>query len=274
MILLEESHYHKAIGPVKDMTINNLFALTVASKQIKGHIYVDNIDAPSTLYIQHPYGMTLLLGNCTNEDFNNKFLSHALNEPKVRDKHEWMQAYPNNWHSKLAHLFQGRMIESKSTENKVGKVELNTRVNFKFNQTKFTELNYKALEPTCKIKKVDDAIFAQMKGSVVPMYFWNDSEHFLRNGVGFSVLYEGKLASTAYSAYVHEDKLELGIETIEAFRGKGLAFHACVALIDHCLYHGYEPVWSCRLENTASYLLAIKLGFEPILETPYYRLCN
>jgi hypothetical protein len=33
-----------------------------------------------------------------------------------------------------------------------------------------------------------------------------------------------------------------------------------------------EPVWACRLENDGSYKLAQKLGFEPVLEIPYYRL--
>jgi hypothetical protein len=32
-----------------------------------------------------------------------------------------------------------------------------------------------------------------------------------------------KLAATAYSAFIHDNKLELGIRTIPDFRGKGFA---------------------------------------------------
>jgi RimJ/RimL family protein N-acetyltransferase len=59
---------------------------------------------------------------------------------------------------------------------------------------------------------------------------------------------------------------------VEQYRGKGLALHACSALIDYCLEYNYEPVWACRLENYASYKLAQKLGFDPVLYMPYYKL--
>ena len=113
-----------------------------------------------------------------------------------------------------------------------------------------------------------------MKGSVVPMNFWNNAEEFYNNGIGFSLIYENKVASTSYSAFLHDDKLELGIETMEEFRGKGFAQFTCSALIDYCLENNFEPVWACRLENTGSYKLAQKLGFEPIKRIPYYRLSN
>ncbi|MBV5348270.1 GNAT family N-acetyltransferase, partial [bacterium] len=93
-------------------------------------------------------------------------------------------------------------------------------------------------------------------------------------GKGFTLLHQGQIASTAYSAFVHEGILEIGIETVDGFRGKGFAELTCSALIDHCLESDLVPIWSCRLENTASYELAQKLGFEPILQIPFYRLSN
>jgi len=111
-----------------------------------------------------------------------------------------------------------------------------------------------------------------MKGSVAPSSFWDSADDFFENGIGFSLFYENKLASTAFSAFIHDDKLEIGIETIEAFRGKGFVKYVCSSLIDYCLENGYEPIWSCRKENINSYKLAQKLGFEPIKEIPFYRL--
>jgi RimJ/RimL family protein N-acetyltransferase len=113
-----------------------------------------------------------------------------------------------------------------------------------------------------------------MPGSVVPKYFWNNAEDFLERGAGYSVLHQGKLAATAYASFVIDDMLELGIETVEQFRGRGFGKYACCALIDHCLERGLEPVWACRLENTGSYKLAQKVGFEDIAHIPYYRLSN
>jgi len=54
------------------------------------------------------------------------------------------------------------------------------------------------------------------------------------------------LEESAYSAYIHDNYLELGIETVEEYRGKGLAQYVCSALIDYCLQNNFEPVWSCR----------------------------
>jgi RimJ/RimL family protein N-acetyltransferase len=107
---------------------------------------------------------------------------------------------------------------------------------------------------------------------VVPKYFWKDAEHFYKSGKGFSLIYENRVASTAYSSFIHDNLLELGIETIESYRGKGFAVLTCSSLIDYCLNNNYEPVWACRLENVGSYNLAQKLGFEPTLYIPFYRL--
>jgi RimJ/RimL family protein N-acetyltransferase len=113
-----------------------------------------------------------------------------------------------------------------------------------------------------------------MRGSVVPLNFWDSAEDFYKVGAGFSLFCDNQLASTAFSSVVLGNQLELGIETLGQYQGKGLAQYTCSALIDYCLDNGYEPVWACRLENTGSYKLALKLGFEPVLNIPYYRLSN
>ena len=85
---------------------------------------------------------------------------------------------------------------------------------------------------------------------------------------------EQGIASTAYSAFVAPGILEIGIETSPLYRQKGYALKVCQQLIDYCLQNKLTPVWACRLENSASYYLAQKLGFEPSLYLPYYRLAK
>ena len=80
------------------------------------------------------------------------------------------------------------------------------------------------------------------------------------------------MAATAFSSCKIENIVEIGIEIIDKFRGKGFAQIACFALIDYCIANKYEPIWSCRLENTGSYILAQKIGFEVVYQKPYYRL--
>ena len=273
MILLEESAYYKVLKPLKNVTINNLFARTVVEKHLQGKVFVDDIDTPNTFYVVHPYGMSLLFGNPDNDEFNRQFREYALNTDKSRNQYEWMQAFPDSWDNKLKDLFSNDLIKYADNSNdEKNKIELNGRINFKFNQEAYFTFKQNKLKINYKIVRTDKEIFNDMKGGVVPMSFWKDAAQFCNHGVGFSLFYNNKLASTAFSSFVHDNYLEIGVETLEEYRGKELAQHICSALIDYCLQNNFEPVWSCRLENTPSYKLAQKLGFETVSKGIYYRL--
>ncbi len=274
MKFLDKDKYGKLTEPLQKVSFNNLFARAVVEHKITGKVYVDDTDNPTTYYVVHPYGMTLLFGDSSNEAFNNSFRDYSLNVNHTRNQYEWMQAYPDNWHPVLNELFKDVLITSAGNKMKkeTNIIELNTRVNFKFHRDKFRHPEKTNLPGDIKIVRTDRQIFRNMPGSVVPYYFWDSEDDFIKNGVGFSLFFKGTLASTVYSSCIQDDQLELGIETTEEFRGQGFAEYACAALIDYCLENNYEPVWACRLENTASYKLAQKVGFIPSLELPYYRL--
>ncbi|WP_291858527.1 GNAT family N-acetyltransferase [Marinilabilia sp.] len=276
MQLLNEENYSKLLPFLKEVEFNNLFARSVAEKHVKGKIYVDNPERPETFYVLHPYGMSLLFGNPFNTSFNRQFREYAIDSGKKGKRLEWMQAWPQAWDQVLVELLGGRLIRSEenTSDQHDGIVELNTRVNFRFELPKYF-LTLKPEQPAgVSVVPTNEKLFHEMKGGVVPGKFWNCAEDLLHIGKGYSLLYNGRLAATAYSAFVHEATLELGIETQEEYRGMGFAVRACSALIDYCIENGYEPVWACRLENTGSYNLARKLGFEPCREIPYYRLGN
>lgn len=276
MLLLEPKDYHKAAGPLAAVAFNNLFARAVVEGHIPGTVHADSMETPTTFHVVHPYGMSLLFGVSGNKAFNAAFRDYALNVSNVRNAHEWLQASPAAWDAVLKDLFAGSLV--KQADNAKGRdrgiIELNTRVNFKFDPDKYPKSWRNEMPGDVTIVRTDKRIYDEMPGSVVPKYFWNSSEDFLARGAGFSVLYQGRLAATAYASFVIDDKLELGIETVAEFRGRGFGLYACCALIDHCLERGLEPVWACRLENIGSYKLALKIGFEDIAHIPYYRLSD
>ncbi len=274
MKLLDKNRYNALAPNLLKVTINNLFARSVIEHCIPGKVYVDNYNNPQTFFVIHPYGMSLLYGDCNNPEFNTWLYDYALNKNKERKNHEWMQAYPGTWDNVLQDLFKDCIISSakNKTKKEKGIIELNTRVNFKFDPKKYKAFRKENDCSSMHIVRTDAKMFKEMKGTVVPAYFWKDGEHFEKRGVGFSLFHKNKLASTAYSSFIHDDKLEFGIETLAAFRGKGLAQHTCSALIDYCIKNNYEPIWACLKENISSYKLAQKLGFEPIKEIHFYRL--
>jgi len=274
MILLKKEKYHTIRELFKTVEFNISFVYAVIDNYVTGKVYVDTIENPKTIYVLHPYGMSLLFGECNNEKFNTAFLKYALNTDKLRNNYEWMQAYPNNWHATLEELFKDRTIKSSESEDNTDSkmIELHTRVNFKFNINMYLEFKKTYIVEDYHIVRTDKQLFYDMQGSVIPLLFWNSAEDFVNKGVGFSLLSNEKLASTAYSACIDESKLEIGIETIEEFRSRGFAKYICSSIIDYCIENNLEPIWSCRKENIGSFRLAQKLGFEPTLELPFYRL--
>jgi RimJ/RimL family protein N-acetyltransferase len=189
-----------------------------------------------------------------------------------------MQVYPEDWSARLLTSLGNQLLtkkqknEGRIPESGFVKVEEQTRVNFKFDPNIYNEFRKSNQVCDTEIFRTQEDEFQNMPGTVVPMYFWQNASQFLNDGVGFSLRFNGELACTAFSAFIDNGQLELGIESAAQFRGKGFAMHTCAALIDYCLENGYEPVWSCRLENTGSYLLAQKLGFVPVHYHPFYKV--
>ena len=276
MVLLHQNDYDKVLSHVNKVLINNLFARSVVEHKVPGKVFVDNYDNPATFYVVHPYGMSLLFGNSTNPEFNSKFLRYSLNLDKSRNQHEWMQAFPNQWEGVLNDLYSGYLINSQDNADnrETGIIELNTRVLFKFNRSRYLKTKTKVLPDHCHVVFTNERIFNEMTGAVIPKNFWDSYNDFFKTGAGFTVLHNQEIASTAFSAYVIDNMLEIGIESVAQFRGRGFAQVACSALIDFCIENNYEPVWSCRLENRSSLILAEKLGFEVYRKLPYYRLSN
>jgi hypothetical protein len=274
MELLAKSQYGKVKESLQRVTVNNLFAHSVIENHVTGKVYTDQAAHPGSFYVVHPYGMSLLFGNDGNDLFNHRLRDYLFNANQERVKEEWLQAYPGSWNRMLSAMLGDALVPAGSSkaDNNLRKIEVHTRVNFKFNTQKYHEFKQSLKPGGLEVVRMDRELFEKMNGSVVPRFFWDSGDDFLNHGVGFSIVFGGRPVSTAYSAYLIGRQLELGIETIPECRGKGLALHTCSALIDFCLNGGYEPVWSCRHENTGSYLLAQKLGFDPTVTLPYYRL--
>lgn len=272
MILLKTENYYKLAEPLKTVGINHLFARAVVEQKMDGEVYVDDPEKPTTFYVKHSYGMALLFGNTNNEFFNQQLTSYLLNEESKRQAGEWLQVFPSEWNDKLEKLLTEHFAAASTVNpSELQQIIKSTRVNFRFNKSKYTSAKH-TIPPDFKVVRTDAKLFGQITGTVVPRYFWRNKDEFSQNAVGFSLIYRNEPVSTAFASFIHDRQLELGIETKAEFQEQGLAQLTCSALIDYCMENNYEPVWACRLENTGSYKLAQKLGFEPIRMIPYYQL--
>lgn len=69
--------------------------------------------------------------------------------------------------------------------------------------------------------------------------------------------------------YMAEDVQEIGIHTLQEYRGRGHASAACSKCIQEILDHHKAPMWSTTIGNTASRKLAEKIGFAEFAEVIY-----
>lgn len=115
-----------------------------------------------------------------------------------------------------------------------------------------------------RICEIDEQLMSRIKGRIVPGFSWSSSEEFLANGKGFCAVCGDEVAAWAFSAAVSSTQIDIGIETSEQFRKKGLAFLCAKAMICYALAEKKQAVWACHYQNHASERLALKLGFTKV----------
>jgi len=278
MKIVDESNYLKLLPFLAEVNINHYFAKSVLTQRTKGVVYVDNQASPSSFYIASGYGMSLLFGKTNNHEFNLQLRDYLLNANQQRAKEEWLQVYPQQWSNVLKKLCSDKLIPNNhfNSDEKLSYVVQNTRINFSFDESKFKQavVTQKKHLNDPVITEINKTLYQQLDGVVVPKHFWQSAEDFVKYGKGFALTINDNIASVAYSANIDENILEIGIETNQAFRGNGYAFTICKKIIEYSLSNKLIPVWACKFENRASYLLAQKLGFNVSKKLPYYRLCK
>ena len=113
------------------------------------------------------------------------------------------------------------------------------------------------------LRKMNEALIRQSE-EYPPSYYeeyWGSVSAFLRHGMGYCLVQDGIPVCECTSIFKGGKQAEIDIATHDAHRGQGLAKAAAGAFIGECLATGLEPVWECNADNTASYALALKLGF-------------
>jgi GNAT superfamily N-acetyltransferase len=275
MKLLQPDKYRLAIPGLKEVTINNLFARSVVEKHVDGKVYVDNITSPKAFYVTHPYGMSLLYGEVSDDFLQFELRDYLLGCRDLRKTGEWLQIFPSELENRIDKILGNKLRVCNTEKDRYDScvaVIKHKRVNFKFNLQKFKQFRCEIDFNKYRLYDVDIALYNIINGSVVPNRFWNNASEFAHHGVGFSLMADGEEVAVAFSSFIHDEMLELGIETKSQYRRRGFAGIVSTKLIEYCLERGLEPVWACRQGNHGSYNLAVKLGFEPVAYLPYYEL--
>ena len=112
-----------------------------------------------------------------------------------------------------------------------------------------------------RIEKIDTNNISKIEGRIIPSFSWDSSEHFLKEGFGYIVLDHGRVCAVAFSAAVSSDEVDIGVETYENYRRKGLAGLLAGRMCEHIISIGKRPVWAHSISNKGSMNTALKCGF-------------
>jgi RimJ/RimL family protein N-acetyltransferase len=121
----------------------------------------------------------------------------------------------------------------------------------------------------CTIRRVDAALFERCVEREGHIATYGSVEKALENLVGFCLLYGDDIACEAFAGPATLGIREMGVETREAYRGRGYATLTCAHLIHTCEEAGYQTYWNTARQNVPSIALARKLGYRSEKE---YRL--
>ena len=96
-----------------------------------------------------------------------------------------------------------------------------TRKEYRFSRgATFSE---EELNTDLRIEKINASNIKAIQGRIVPAFSWESDDAFLKNGFGYVAMDGEKFAAIAFSAAVSSEEVDIGVETNEAYRNRGLA---------------------------------------------------
>lgn len=256
MLKIRKELYSAFIELAAANTCNTVYPMSVAEEVQDGDIYADSIDSPTYALFWHVSGFAYLTGKPEKEEL------------------EAIYALMKNADGKNPRRF---VLELKDEETasffrQKADVEMHERYRFRLKDV-YAECSLDSSIPAgYEMKEVDEKRLEQISGRIVPSLFWSSAEEFLEKGKGYCLVKNGEVAAVAFSAAVSSRQVDIGIETKQAHRRKGLAAVAAQKMVSYVRSIGKEPVWDCDQTNTGSKATAEKVGFEVMAEHAYYKV--
>jgi RimJ/RimL family protein N-acetyltransferase len=123
------------------------------------------------------------------------------------------------------------------------------------------ELYLQQLPAGYELRRMDSQLFERSLDRDSSLAAFGSAEQVLAKSLGFFLMHGDEILCEAATGPVALGRIEVGVTTHEAYRGRGYATIACARLIQACEEQGYATWWDCAKQNVASVALAHKLGY-------------
>ena len=259
MFELNKNDY-SVILPLLVNSKQEVLPFSIAQGINPGRIFVDHNDHPNIVLIWTTVGYYFLFGDpeFANLSKISQTLSNIFVLASKASGETGFILIPSNdsWKSVIPFVLPDqKVIEIFRTPHELDKQ--------KFSQ----EILPKAIVPEgFEIRKLE----ADLAEKIGVLASWSSIDDFLTHGIGYAVMKEGQLASYCYSVFSSQEAVEIDVQTIENFRGLGLATLVCSTLMQASILKGKKPNWECFKDNSSSLKLAERLGYSAKHEYPVY----
>ena len=228
----------------KQTSSNRVYPLSIAEGYQCGDIIADNVNDAQCILFWHYCGFAYLSGKLTESFLNRIYEDYFCTVAKRR----FVLITDDE---KVKQFFEGKdgLVMDQRKEYCFG------------NDGTFSEEDFNT---ELRVERIDDSNIEFIQGRIVPAFSWDSSDAFLKNGFGYVAMDGDKYAAVAFSAAVSSEEVDIGVETNEAYRNRGLAKILARYMIREISADGKTPVWAHAAGNTASMKTALGVGFKEI----------
>lgn len=236
---VSENDYWKYDLWAKDNTANNVYPCSIAQGFQSGDIYVNDGNNEEAVFFWHYCGFGYISGN-PSEELLNDICSEMKSGHSAR---------------RLVLITSDDVVKD-FFRNK--DVVLNSRAEYSYSPHQNTD---KTNTNGFQIEQIDKENLSRIEGRIIPSFSWKSPEQFLKDGFGYIALDRGRVCAAAFSAAVSSDEIDIGVETHEEYRRKGLAALLAGRMCERIVEIGKRPVWAHSVSNAGSMNTALKCGF-------------
>ncbi len=237
---INKEGYSNYIKNAEECVASRVFPLSIAAGFQSGDIYADD---KGCVMFWHYCGFVFLTGNITDE-----VLEEIYNDFLTADTSRRFIIITDSEYVKTYYETRGNL-------------QFEGRINYTHSSPiKPQELS----DGSITVERITADNIGMIKGRIIPSSAWENEAQFLENGFGFVARQGDVFAGVAFSSAVSPDETDIGIETGEAFRHKGLASYLSYKMCEEIKARGKTPTWTHVLSNEGSRKTALRVGFEPV----------